>query len=97
MQLGWRYPDAHPARDTRYQDIRLYARPLTAEEAKRLPYEDYVAEITSKPTANGTRMNGISVSQFYFNDVDTIIEGDSRTRLQELDAQLDKLSNGGDI
>jgi len=24
MQLGWRYPDAQPARDTRYQDIRWY-------------------------------------------------------------------------
>ena len=28
MQLGWRYPDADPAKQTRYQDIRLYARAL---------------------------------------------------------------------
>ena len=41
MQLGWRYPDADPAQDTRYQDIRLYARRLTPEEAGRLPFEDY--------------------------------------------------------
>src|SRR6202020_567565 len=33
MQLGWRYPDAKPARDTRFQDLRLYARVLGAEEA----------------------------------------------------------------
>ncbi len=31
LQLGWRYPDANPLRATRYQDIRLYARALTAE------------------------------------------------------------------
>ena len=30
MQLGWRYPDANPAKQTRYQDIRLYARALSA-------------------------------------------------------------------
>ena len=49
MQLGWRYPDANPAQETRYQDIRLYGRALTADEVKRLPFEDYVAEMTSKP------------------------------------------------
>ena len=34
MQLGWRYPDADPARETRYQDIRLYGRALTPEEVE---------------------------------------------------------------
>ena len=29
MQLGWRYPDANPLSETRYQDIRLYARALS--------------------------------------------------------------------
>ncbi len=42
LQLGRKSPDEQPARDTRYQDLRLYARALTAEEAKRLPFEDYV-------------------------------------------------------
>ena len=37
LQLGRKSPDEQPARDTRYQDIRLYARSLTPEEAKRLP------------------------------------------------------------
>ena len=49
MLLGWRYPDANPSRETRYQDIRLYGRALTAEEVERLPFEDYVAEVTAKP------------------------------------------------
>ena len=57
MQLGWRYPEANPAREARFQDIRLYARALTPEEAKRLPFEDYVAELTGKPPCNGMRIS----------------------------------------
>ena len=49
MQLGYRHPDATPLRDSRYQDIRMYARALTAEEVKRLPLEDYAAELTNRP------------------------------------------------
>jgi Protein of unknown function (DUF1553)/Protein of unknown function (DUF1549)/Planctomycete cytochrome C/Concanavalin A-like lectin/glucanases superfamily len=96
MELGWRYPDATPAQDTRYQDIRLYGRALTAEEAKRLPYEDYVAEIVSKPQAEWNEDQWHVVSQFYLNDVDTnyrAIQG----QIDQLDAQLDKLSEGGPL
>ena len=96
MQLGWRYPDASPARDTRYQDLRLYARIVTPEEAKRLLYEDYVAEIVSKPISQWNQDEWHMVSQFYFKNVDApskAIQG----QIQELDAQLDKLSKGGDI
>ena len=55
LQLGRKSPDEQPARDTRYQDFRVYARALTADEAKRLPFEDYVAEITGKPTSQWDR------------------------------------------
>ena len=34
MQLGWRNPDAHPAKEARYQDIRLYARTLAPDEVE---------------------------------------------------------------
>ena len=51
MQLGWRNPDEHPAKDARYQDIRLYARALAPDEVNRLPFEDYVAEIAAQPPA----------------------------------------------
>jgi len=96
MQLGWRYPDAQPARDTRYQDMRLYARPLIADEAKRLPFEDYVAEITSKPASEWSKDQFHAVSQFYFEQVDAESKT-TRARIQELDAQLDKLSADGDL
>jgi hypothetical protein len=96
MQLGWRYPDATPAQDTRYQDIRLYGRALSADEAKRLPYEDYVAEITSKPQAKWNEDQWHVVSQFYLNDVDTNYSA-IQSQIDQLDAQLNKLSEGGPL
>ena len=96
LQLGRKSPDDQPARDTRYQDFRLYARTLTAEEAKRLPYEDYAAEITSKPMSQWDRDQLHAVSDFYFNNVDESAKA-INSQIQQLDAQLDKLSEGGDI
>ncbi len=94
MQLGWRYPEANPTRDTRYQDIRLYERALTAEEAKRLPYEDYVAEVTSKPASEWNEDQWHAVGDYYFNNVDkSYLEIESQ--INHLDTQLDKLSEGG--
>ena len=70
LQLGWRYPEADPLRDTRYQDLRLYARTLTTDEVKRVPYEDYVAEITSRPSSQWTLDQWHTISDFYFNNID---------------------------
>ncbi|MES2221795.1 MAG: DUF1553 domain-containing protein [Acidobacteriota bacterium] len=96
MQLGWRYPDATPAQDTRYQDIRFYGRALTADEAKRLPYEDYVAEITRKPQAKWNQDQWHVVSEFYLNDVNANYRA-IQSQIDQLDAQLDKLSEGGPL
>ena len=96
MQLGWRSPDANPARDTRYQDIRLYSRALTAEEATRLPFEDYVAEVTSKPIDQWNADELHAVSDFYFRNVDASAKAIA-TQINQLDAQLVKLSEGGDL
>ena len=96
LQLGRRAPDEQPARDTRYQDLRLYARPLTAEEAKRLPFEDYVSEITSKPQSQWDRDQWHAVTEFYFADVDESAKA-IQSQIQQMDAELDKLSQGGDI
>ena len=79
MQLGWRYPDADPARETRYQDIRLYGRALTPEETQRLPFEDYVAEVISKPADKWSRDERHAVSDFYFNYVDQAFHRPSET------------------
>jgi hypothetical protein len=96
LQLGRKSPDEQPARDTRYQDMRLYARALTAEEAKRLPFEDYVSEITSKPPSQWDRDQWHAVTQFYFTNVDEPAKA-LQSQIQQLDAELDKLSQGGDV
>jgi hypothetical protein len=96
MQLGWRYPDANPAREARYQDVRLYGRALTVDEAKRLPFEDYVAEVTSKPAGKWNADELHAVSDFYFNNVDQTAKAIA-TQIAALDEQLDKLSEGGDL
>jgi hypothetical protein len=96
MQLGWRYPDADPARETRYQDIRLYSRALSTEEAKRLPFEDYAAEVIAKPLSKWSEDEWHAVSQYYFNHVDETAVS-LQDQIQQLNAQLDKLSEGGDL
>jgi mono/diheme cytochrome c family protein len=96
MELGWRFPDASPARDTRYQDVRLYGRVLTVNEVKRLPLDDYVSEVTAKPTSEWNNDQWHAVSEFYLNSVDesyrTLLK-----QMTQLDAQLVRLSEGGDI
>jgi hypothetical protein len=96
LQLGRESPDEQPARDTRYQDFRVYARALGVEEAKRLPFEDYVAEITSRPTGQWDGDQWHAVTKFYFTNVDEQSKA-IRSQLQQMDAELDKLSQGGDI
>jgi hypothetical protein len=96
MQLGWRYPEANPAKQTRYQDIRLYARALGADETNRLPFEDYVAEVTARPTSQWNEDQWHAVSQYYLNSVDPSFRQLSNDS-ERLDAQLDKLSEGGDL
>jgi len=95
MLLGMRAPDVKPARETRFQDLRLYARNLTNDEAKRLPYEDYVAEICTKPSSQWSRDQQHTVSNFYFDNVDVSAKA-AHQKIEELNAQLEKLSVGGD-
>jgi hypothetical protein len=96
MQLGWRSPDANPAKELRYQDIRLYARALAPEEARRLPLEDYVAEIASKPASQWTEDQWQIVGEYYLNSIDPSFRAIS-SEMHALDVQLDQLSAGGDI
>jgi hypothetical protein len=96
LQLGWRNPDEHPAKDARYQDIRLYARTLPPDEVNRLPFEDYVAEITTRPHAEWTHDQLHVVTAFYFSHVDSTWRR-IQHQMAQLDEQLDRLSTGGDL
>ena len=96
MMLGMRAPEEEPARDTRYQDLRLYGRVVTSDEVKRLLFEDYVAEVTAKPFSGWDKDQLHVVSQFYFGQVDTQAK-DLQAQITKLDTQMDKLSEGGDM
>jgi hypothetical protein len=96
MQLGYRYPEAGPLRDTRYQDVRVYERALSAEEVKRLPVEDYAAELTGRPMRQWNEDEWHALCEFYFQNVDKAAVA-IRSQLKQLDAELDKLSEGGEL
>ncbi len=96
MQLGWRSPDANPLRETRYQDIRLYARALTADEARRLPFEDYIAEVAAKPVDKWNPDELHAANTYYFTNIDQSAKMIA-TQISQLNARLDKLSEGGDL
>jgi Protein of unknown function (DUF1553)/Concanavalin A-like lectin/glucanases superfamily len=96
MQLGWRAPGTNPAKELRYQDIRLYGRSLAADEARRLPFEDYVAEIAAKPASQWTEDQWHVASEFYLNSIDPSFRA-TGARMDALDARLDQISAGGDV
>jgi Protein of unknown function (DUF1553)/Protein of unknown function (DUF1549)/Planctomycete cytochrome C/Concanavalin A-like lectin/glucanases superfamily len=96
MQLGWRNPAEHPAKEARYQDIRLYSRILSPDEVERLPFEDYVAEIASHPASEWTADQWHVMGEFYLNQVDASYRAIQR-EMAPLDKELDQLSRGGDL
>ncbi len=96
MQLGWRNPEEHPAKDARYQDIRLYARAIAEDEVKRLPFEDIVAEIAAQPPAQWTTDQWHVITEFYLNEVDSNYRR-IQHKIVSLDERLDHLSAGGKL
>ncbi len=53
---------------------------LTPDEAKRLPFEDYVAEVAAKPAAQWNDDQWHAVSEFYLNNVDQNVRARSKPR-----------------
>jgi Protein of unknown function (DUF1553)/Protein of unknown function (DUF1549)/Concanavalin A-like lectin/glucanases superfamily len=96
MQLGWRNPAENPAKEARYQDIRLYSRTLSPDEVERLPFEDYVAEIASHSASGWTADQWHVMGEFYLNHVDSSYRAIQR-EMAPLDKELDQLSRGGDL
>lgn len=94
MQLGWRHPEEHPAKEARYQDIRLYARALSPDEVARLPFEDYAAEVASHPPSQWTADQWHVMSEFYLNHLDSSYQAIQR-EIAPLEKHLDRLSVGG--
>src|ERR1019366_2133304 len=63
---------------------------------KRLPFEDYAAEVIAKPASKWSEDEWHAVCEFYFNHVDQSAIS-LQNQIQQLNAQLDKLSEGGDL
>ena len=93
-ELGRRYDDS-AMKLARFQDIRLYSRQLSEDEAARLPCEDYVAELAAEPSKNWNDDQRHAVSEFYLRNVD---EPSQRlaVQVQTLDKQLDALAADGE-
>ncbi len=96
LELGREHPESNLFRQTGYQDLRLYARALTPEEAARLPVEDYVAEIVRRPLSAWSEDEFKAVSDFYFAQHDPAMAA-LAAALTPLNAELDRLGKGGDI
>jgi hypothetical protein len=94
-ELGRRH-EASAMKLARFQDVRVYSRALSIHEVSLLPVEDYVAEVTSKPSASWTEDQRHVVDQFYLDQVDEKTRGLSR-QVADLDKQIDALSKDGEL
>jgi mono/diheme cytochrome c family protein len=96
LTLGRASPDANPLRQSAFQDFRFYARALSASEAARLPYEDYVSELVKIPQSRWTEDQFKVISDFYFAQRDDATRA-LTAQLPDLNLRLDSLSKDGDI
>jgi mono/diheme cytochrome c family protein len=96
MSFGRLSPDVDALRQSAFQDFRFYARALSADEAGRLPSEDYASEIVRKPLASWSEDEFKVVSDFYFAERDEPVRT-LTAKLPALNQQLDSISKDGDI
>jgi hypothetical protein len=89
-------PDEDPLRQSGFQDFRFYGRELTAEEAGRVPYEDYVSELVKKPASDWNEDEFKVISDFYFAERDEQFRS-LTAKLHDLDSQIDAVSKDGDV
>jgi len=96
LNFGRTHPDANPLRQSGFQDFRFYARALTAEEAARVPVEDYVTEIGRKPLPTWSEDESKTVMDFYFTQRDETTRK-LAAQLPALTEELDRLAKDGDV
>src|SRR5262252_1784565 len=96
LEFGRTYPDSNPLRQTAYQDFRFYQRELSAMEAARMPFADYVAEIARKPMSQWSEDELHAATEYYFGerDVPTLA---FEAQIALLDKELNGLAKDGDI
>ncbi len=94
--LGAVHPDAFPLRQSRFQDLRYYARALDDTEARRVAREDHVATLVTRPPGSWNEDEAQTVADFYFaqHDPETT---DLLARLAPLQKKLADLTRDGPV
>ena len=93
FHLGRRH-DSHAMRETRFQDIRIYGRCLSVEEAGRMAFEDYASEIVKLPMEQWKTEQRWVLAETYFRRHDKVMT-DLMAQLPALDSAIAKASEGG--
>lgn len=94
--VGRRAPDAETLRQSRYQDLRFYARALPPEEASRVAYADRVTEVIAKPADKWDDDEAKVVADYYFANVDPVMR-ELVAKISPLDTRLAEASKDGDL
>lgn len=96
MHIG-RREDEQPLRETRFQDLRLYARALSAEEFTRLPFEDVASQIIARepdPAKWSEDEKFVVLDRWYLGSKNE--EGQRlRGELERIDGEIAKNGEGG--
>jgi len=92
-ELGRRH-NADVMKLARFQDVRVYSRALSDDEAVRVPREDYAAELYGMPSDRWNVDQRHAATQFYFDQVDDTSRN-LRRELATLTAKLSALSKDG--
>lgn len=96
MHVG-RREDEQPLRETRFQDLRLYARALSSEEFTRLPFEDVAAQIIARepdPAKWTADERFIVLDRWYLGSKNEEAQR-LRGELDRIDGEIAKASEGG--
>lgn len=94
LHLGRRHPDSNALKQARYQDVRIYARELSAKEVARLPVEDIAAEINEKSASSWTPDQRHTMAWFYETRADKDLPG-WKTELEAIEKELETLGTNG--
>ena len=94
LLLGAVQPDATPLRQTRFQEVRYYARALDDHEARRVAREDYVASLVTRAPEKWNEDEARAVADLYFAQYDP----ESKklvAQIGPLQKQLEELTHDG--
>ncbi|MEO6002735.1 MAG: DUF1553 domain-containing protein [Opitutus sp.] len=96
MLLGVVYPEATPLRQSRFQDLRYYARALDDSEATRVAREDYVSVLVARGPDTWSEDDAQAVADYYFSQHDSVSR-DLSSKLPALQTAIAALTKDGAV